>query len=64
MVAYNDPDLNFFGLTLPVGLPTVETVHGGTWIVRADIKDCPDLELALPARKEAVENAFLLTAEE
>ena len=56
---YNDPDLNFFGLTLPVGLPTVETVHGPTWTVRADIHDCPDLELVLPARKEAVENAFL-----
>ena len=56
---YNDPDLNFFGLTLPVGLPTVETVHGGTWSVRADIGDCPDLELVLPARKEAVENDFL-----
>ena len=56
---YNDPDLNFFGLTLPVGLPTVETVHGGTWSIRADIGDCPDLELVLPARKEAVENAFL-----
>ena len=56
---YNDPDLNFFGLTLPVGLPTVETVHGGTWSVRADVDDCPDLELVLPARKEAVENAFL-----
>ena len=56
---YNDPDLNFFGLTLPVGLPTVETVHGGTWSIRADVDDCPDLELVLPARKEAVENAFL-----
>ena len=56
---YNDPDLNFFGLTLPVGLPTVETVHGGTWSIHADIKDCPDLELVLPACKEAVENAFL-----
>ena len=56
---YNDPDLNFFGLTLPVGLPTVETVHGGTWSVRTDIGDCPDLELVLPARKEAVENDFL-----
>ena len=56
---YNDPDLNFFGLTLPVGLPTVETVHGGTWSVRADIGDCPDLALVLPARKEAVENDFL-----
>ena len=56
---YNDPDLNFFGLTLPVRLPAVETVHGATWTVLADVDDCPDLELVLPARKEAVENAFL-----
>ncbi len=56
---YNDPDLNFFGLTLPIGLPAVETVHGPTWTVRADVQDCPDLVLVLPARKEAVENAFL-----
>ena len=56
---YNDPDLNFFGLTLPVGLPTIETVHGPTWTVLADVHDCPDLELVLPARKEPVENAFL-----
>ena len=56
---YRDPDLSFFGLTLTVGLPTVETVHGATWAVLADVDDCPDLELVLPARKEAVENAFL-----
>ena len=56
---YRDPDLNFFGLTLAVGLPTVETVHGATWTVLADVDDCPDLELVLPTRKEAVENAFL-----
>ena len=56
---YNDPALNFFGLTLPVRLPTVETVHGPTWSVLADVDDCPDLELVLPARKEAVENDFL-----
>ena len=64
---YNDPDLNFHGLTLPVRLPTVETVHGGNWSVRADclprtrsgVRDCPELELVLPARKEAVENGFL-----
>ena len=56
---YNDPDLNFFGLTLPVRLPAVETVHGGIWTVRADVGDCPELELVLPARKEAVENGFL-----
>ena len=56
---YLEPDLNFFGLTVPVRLPTVETVDGGIWSVRADVLDCPDLELLLPARKEAVENAFL-----
>ena len=56
---YGDPDLSFFGLTLTVGLPTVETVHGATWTVLADVDDCPGLELVLPARKEAVENAFL-----
>ncbi len=54
-----DPDLNFFGLTVPARLPTVETVHGGIWSVRADVRDCPGLELVLPARKEAVENSFL-----
>ncbi len=57
--SYNNPDLNLFGLTLPVRLPSVETVHGPAWTVLADVDDCPDLELVLPARKEAVENAFL-----
>ena len=72
---YNDPDLNFHGLTLPAGLPAVESVHGGLWSVRADCRpptrsgslprtrsgvgDSPDLELVLPARKQAVENDFL-----
>ncbi len=56
---YRDPDLSFFGLTLTIGLPAIETVHGATWTVLADVDDCPDLELVLPARKEAVENAFL-----
>ncbi len=56
---YRDPDLNFFGLTLAVGLPTIETVHGPAWTLLADVGDCPDLELVLPARKEAVENDFL-----
>ena len=56
---YLAPDLNFFGLTVPVRLPTVETIHGGIWFVRVDVADCPGLELLLPARREAVENAFL-----
>ena len=56
---YLEPDLNFFGLTVPVRLPTVETVHGAVWSVRADVVDCPGLELVLPARREPVENGFL-----
>ena len=56
---YFQHDLNFYGPTVPVRLPTVETVHGGIWTVRADVANCPDLELLLPARKKAVENAFL-----
>ena len=61
---YLEPDLNFFGLTVPVQLPTVETVHRGIWSVRADVVDCPGLELQLPARREAVENAFLAEVRE
>ncbi len=57
-LGYMEPDLNFFGLTVPVRLPTVETVHGANWSIRADVVDCPRLELVLPARREAVENAF------
>ena len=56
---YNEPDFNFHGLTVNVRLPHVQTLDGETWTVRAEVEDCPDLELVLPARKEAVENAFL-----
>ena len=56
---YRIPDINFHGLTLPVRLPQIDTVEGGVWSARADIDSCPDLELVLPARKEAVETPFL-----
>lgn len=56
---FNDPDVNFHGLTLPVRLPSVGAVHGPRWSVAADIEDCPELELVLPARKEAIETPFL-----
>ena len=59
LTGFHTPDLNFHGLTLAVRLPTVDTVEGGTWSVRADVHSCPDLELVLPARKEAVETSFL-----
>ena len=56
---YRVPDVNFHGLTLPVRLPQIDAVEGGVWSARADIESCPDLELVLPARKEAVETPFL-----
>ncbi len=56
---YRQPDLNFFGHMLHIGLPYVDTVAAPTWTVRADVRDCPDLELVLPAREKPVENAFL-----
>ena len=56
---FNDPDLNFHGLTLTVRLPSVDTIDGGTWSVRADVDACPELELVLPARREAVHTPFL-----
>ena len=55
----NDPDVNFHGLSVPVRLPSVEAVTGPRWSVAADIVNCPELELVLPARKEAVETPFL-----
>ena len=58
-IGLSDPDVNFHGLTVSVRLPSVEAVHGPRWTVAADIVDCPDLELVLPARKEAVETPFL-----
>ena len=59
LTGFHTPDLNFHGLTLAVRLPTVGCIEGGTWSVRADIRSCPELELVLPARKEAVETPFL-----
>ncbi len=54
-----DPDLNFHGLTLALRLPAADTVNGSSWQVAADVENCPELELVLPARKEAVETPFL-----
>ena len=56
---FNQADLNFYGLTLPIRLPAICTLNAHNWTVRADIHTCPELELVLPARKEAVETPFL-----
>ena len=55
---FNNSDLNFHGLTLSVCLPTMDTIDGGTWSVLADVDACPELELVLPARREAVADAL------
>ena len=55
----DEPDVNFHGLILAAHLPTVHPVDGPVFSVRADVGDCPELELVLPARKEAVETPFL-----
>ena len=55
----DEPDVNFHGLIIPVRLPTVHSVDGPAFSVRADVGNCPELELVLPARKEAVETPFL-----
>ena len=55
----DEPDVNFHGLILAAHLPTVHPVGGPAFSVRADVGDCPELELVLPARKEAVETPFL-----
>ncbi|MDE0048794.1 MAG: hypothetical protein OXO52_03345 [Rhodospirillales bacterium] len=56
---FNEPNLNFHGLSLSVFLPTVDTIDGGTWSVLGDVDACPELELVLPARREAVQTPFL-----
>ena len=56
---YSEQNLNFYGLTLHARLPHVKSLDGDIWTVRADVVDCQELELVLPARKEAVENGFL-----
>ena len=57
--SYDDPTVNFHGVTVPGPMPQVHTVSQDTWTVRADIDDCPQLELVLPARKEIVQTPFL-----
>lgn len=53
------PRLNFHGVTLQTDvLPTVMDLENH-WIVEADVHNCPQLRLTLPARKELVFTPFL-----
>jgi hypothetical protein len=55
-----DPRLNFHGVTIPLPMSGIgEVGRGQVWNARVDIVDCPAIQLVLPARKEAVQNAAL-----
>lgn len=55
-----DPRLNFHGVTIPLAMIGIgEVGRGQVWNARVDIVDCPTIQLVLPARKEAVQNAAL-----
>jgi hypothetical protein len=56
----SDPRLNFHGVTIPLSMDGIgEVGRGQVWNARVDIVDCPAIQLVLPARKEAVQNAAL-----
>jgi hypothetical protein len=57
------PRINFHGLTVPCRLPSVSD-EGCQWQVRVEIVEAPQIQLVLPARKEAVENAALSSLRE
>jgi hypothetical protein len=57
---YPAPSLNFHGLTVACKLPSVAELDGGSYFsAHVDIHDTPALQLVLPSRKEAIENAAL-----
>lgn len=54
------PSLNFHGVTIPCRLPSIGEVGCGQhWHARVEIIDSPEIQLVLPARKEAVQNDAL-----
>ena len=53
-----EPTFNFHGLTIEHALPAIDAIDKSSWSVRANIQDCPQLELVLPSRREIVKTAF------
>ena len=55
-----EPHINFHGIQ-PIGFSPVyiSTLDGNVWDTRVDVQDCPGIELALPARREVIQNDFL-----
>ena len=53
------PELNFHGILIEdVRLPVIRSMESH-WHVKADVVDCAELELVLPARKSVVETPFV-----
>ena len=63
-VPYHEPTINFHGHTIETGLPQISSIGGPDWSIRADIENCPELELVLPARKQLVATPFLTRMQE
>ena len=56
----NNDLMNFHGIVIRhPSLPQVHTIEQKIWTTRADVRDCPQLELTLPARREVVETPFM-----
>ena len=54
-------DLNFFGHRIDIVAGRTTDLDGAVWCAKVNVIRCPDLELVLPAREEAVDNEFLGT---
>jgi len=52
-------DLNFFGHTIGIVAGQIADLNETVWCAKINVVHCPDLELVLPAREEAVNNEFL-----
>ena len=54
-----EPIFNFHGLTIEHALPIIYGIDNSYWSVRANIQDCPKLQLVLPSRREIVKTPFI-----
>ena len=59
MIHHSVADLNFHGIIVRgARLPTINGIQSN-WNILADVRECPQLELTLPARREVVESPFM-----
>ena len=56
---YQANQLNFHGiLVMEANLPHVRAIES-TWTANVDVRDCPQLQLTLPARRQVIETPFM-----